>query len=469
MKIAIVAPRWGRETTSDQTYLVALARALSEHHAVRILTGPEPAEPPRNPTSRPGLAAVTASLPPPRPTESATSQTAGESGRAPQPEALCESDRATPSLDMVRVRAHAVDRLPRWFAGSALGRPVLRWALGHHIEAQVEWADAVIVPDGADALALAAAQLARVAGKLTLLPRTAEPVPAPVDPALARAAGVLLTATRAGARALVARGWSAERVAITGLVAEASVAADPAAFRRRYRVAGPFVLYAGEIGDAGYELIRNTVGLVWHKRPEATFVFVSATRGGRRNTRTSHSGHMLHLAGLDEVERGSAIAAASLVCVAGPLPATGAAVADAWFRGRPVVATDSAAARELLADGTAGCLTPADAHELAAAMLRLITDPAMADRLGSEGQRRLREQHAPVRLAALIAERIQPARTPLAALALDPASDFHPPPVPNSVSANQGARPAPGLLDPALALAGASRRAGAPPAEARAR
>ena len=57
--------------------------------------------------------------------------------------------------------------------------------------------------------------------------------------------------------------------------------------------------------------------------------------------------------------------------------------------------------RELVDDGATGLLVPAgDAAAAAAAMLRLVRDPALADRLGRAAADRFVERHQPHQMAA---------------------------------------------------------------------
>ena len=61
--------------------------------------------------------------------------------------------------------------------------------------------------------------------------------------------------------------------------------------------------------------------------------------------------------------------------------------------GTPVVTADTAAARELLADGESALLVPsADAHALAGAIRRLATEPELARRIGAGGRRAYEQQ-----------------------------------------------------------------------------
>jgi starch synthase len=65
---------------------------------------------------------------------------------------------------------------------------------------------------------------------------------------------------------------------------------------------------------------------------------------------------------------------------------------EAKAAGRPVVATRVGGVPEIVLDGETGVLVPPeDASALAAAMRRVLTDNALSQSLGQEGQRRAAE------------------------------------------------------------------------------
>lgn len=69
---------------------------------------------------------------------------------------------------------------------------------------------------------------------------------------------------------------------------------------------------------------------------------------------------------------------------------------EALSRGVPVVSTDVVGVGELVHDGVTGLLVaPDDPVALAAALNRLLTDPALATRLGDNGRRLVRQQFRP--------------------------------------------------------------------------
>jgi glycosyltransferase involved in cell wall biosynthesis len=82
--------------------------------------------------------------------------------------------------------------------------------------------------------------------------------------------------------------------------------------------------------------------------------------------------------------------AAALVVPSRWQEALGLVVLEAWEAGVPVVATDTPGPRYLLGENEAGVLVPIDgAPALAAALARVLAEPALAARLAANGQARL--------------------------------------------------------------------------------
>ena len=77
------------------------------------------------------------------------------------------------------------------------------------------------------------------------------------------------------------------------------------------------------------------------------------------------------------------------------------AIMEYMALGKPVVATDGGGTRELLIDGQTGSLVPArDAHLLADRLLALLDDPALRERQGSAGRRRVLAEFSLERMVA---------------------------------------------------------------------
>jgi glycosyltransferase involved in cell wall biosynthesis len=71
----------------------------------------------------------------------------------------------------------------------------------------------------------------------------------------------------------------------------------------------------------------------------------------------------------------------------------GRVLIEAMAAGKPVVAADSGAAREILEDGVQGLLVPpGDVEALASAVTRLLTEPQLAHAMGQRGRKRVGER-----------------------------------------------------------------------------
>jgi glycosyltransferase involved in cell wall biosynthesis len=71
----------------------------------------------------------------------------------------------------------------------------------------------------------------------------------------------------------------------------------------------------------------------------------------------------------------------------------GRVLIEAMAAGKPVVATDAGASREIIEDGVHGFLVaPGDAQALASALMRLLTDPGLAGTMGQRGRVRVQER-----------------------------------------------------------------------------
>lgn len=86
-----------------------------------------------------------------------------------------------------------------------------------------------------------------------------------------------------------------------------------------------------------------------------------------------------------------ALVDATVVVVPSRLEAFGIVVLEAWRSGRPVVASAVGGLRELVSDGVDGVLVdPADVSALADALVRVVCDPGLQERIGAQGRETVR-------------------------------------------------------------------------------
>jgi len=108
----------------------------------------------------------------------------------------------------------------------------------------------------------------------------------------------------------------------------------------------------------------------------------------REEAATRGIGGRLHLLGL-RGDVGSLLAAADVFVLPSRSEGLPLALLEAMFAGRPIVATRVGEVPTVLADGAAGLLVdPGSPDQLAAAIDRLLGDPALAQTLGSRAQER---------------------------------------------------------------------------------
>ena len=145
-------------------------------------------------------------------------------------------------------------------------------------------------------------------------------------------------------------------------------------------------VYAGRLeANCGLERLIDAWEPLARRRPTARLWLVG--EGSRRSALQRRieslnlEGKVVLVGVFDQVD---AVLAAADVFVR-PTPETGTSLAllEAFAAGLPVVASDTASHRELIADGRDGLLAPAEEAAWSAAIVRLFDEPALAARLGA--------------------------------------------------------------------------------------
>ncbi|MBW1600724.1 glycosyltransferase family 4 protein [Streptomyces sp. JJ66] len=170
-----------------------------------------------------------------------------------------------------------------------------------------------------------------------------------------------------------------------------STAPDGAAFRARHGVKGPMVLFVGrKMRSKGYELLLRSARTVWADHPETWFVFAgpewdedcAEVFAAHRDPR------ILDLGLVDEAEKADALAACDLLCLPSTVDVFPLVFVEAWASGKPVVSADFAGSEEVVRHGVDGLLCEPTPDAVAAAVGRLLADPAGAAAMGESGRAR---------------------------------------------------------------------------------
>lgn len=148
----------------------------------------------------------------------------------------------------------------------------------------------------------------------------------------------------------------------------------------------------------GLDLLLDAFAQVLPSRPELALVIAGAGDQGFERAlrdRATHLGvqdHVLWAGFLDETEKLAALADTDVFVLPSYSENFGMAVVEALASGLPVVVSDQVAMHRDIAAAGAGVVVPCDAEALAAALLRVSSDPALRAELGSRGRQVTRER-----------------------------------------------------------------------------
>ena len=166
----------------------------------------------------------------------------------------------------------------------------------------------------------------------------------------------------------------------------------PAAFRRRYRLDGPFLLYLGrkEAGKNVPLLIEYVRRYRETHRSDVTLVLV----GDGPVTAPPDTPGIRDLGYLDRADKAAAYAAATVVCQPSLNESFSIILMEAWLAGTPVMvhAGCPVTTHHVFASGGGLCFT--DFYEFAEALGRLLEDAPLRARLAAQGRAYVETEYA---------------------------------------------------------------------------
>lgn len=181
---------------------------------------------------------------------------------------------------------------------------------------------------------------------------------------------------------LVEHGLPEERIHVVGHGVSVGGQGDGRRFRRRHDVKGPIVFYLGrKTEEKGYGLLLAAADEVLRERSDAHIVLAGP---GESEPPPSHP--RIHDLGLlTDEEREDAYAACDVFCLPSSAEAFGLVYLEAGAYGKPVVALRIPTLEERIGRAGAGLLVERSAPALSGAILRLLRDDALRQRLGAAG------------------------------------------------------------------------------------
>ncbi|MEM7357127.1 MAG: glycosyltransferase family 4 protein [Acidobacteriota bacterium] len=213
-----------------------------------------------------------------------------------------------------------------------------------------------------------------------------------------RAADAYIAHTEFEHAHVLARGADPDRLRIIGggVDVERFAGVDGVEMRRRLELgSAPVVLMLSKhVARKRFDVLIHAMRRVWEHAPEAQLVLAGGATpytaeieamldelgaGRRANVRLVRD--------VEEADKPALLAAADLFVLPSALDSFGIVLAEAWACSRPVIGVDSGAIGSLIADGDDGLHVPYEnAEAMAAAILRLVEDPALRRRMGQAGR-----------------------------------------------------------------------------------
>lgn len=174
-----------------------------------------------------------------------------------------------------------------------------------------------------------------------------------------------------------------------------------------HRLSSPTILFIGQlVPRKGYDVLARAMPAVVRRFPEASFVFVSHNRQDEAELRrlVAEGGVEANLdlrGSVSEEEKVRLLRAADVVVAPSRYEGFGIPIIEGMAAGRPVVTTAAPAGNEIVEHERTGLLVPyADHAALAAAIIRLLDDRALAERIAAAGRAVVFERYSAAKLAA---------------------------------------------------------------------
>lgn len=163
-------------------------------------------------------------------------------------------------------------------------------------------------------------------------------------------------------------------------------------FQARYRTHGPLILFLGrKAGFKGYRQLLDARWQVWRRFPRATFVFVGPPWDSDSDAVLSacRDSRIIDLGPVSEQEKEDALAACTVLCLPSREEVVPLTLIEAWSYGKPVISGAFPGADELVSDRKDGLIVDQRAPAIAAAIIKILADPAQARAMGEAGERKV--------------------------------------------------------------------------------
>ncbi len=213
----------------------------------------------------------------------------------------------------------------------------------------------------------------------------------PLDARLLTAADVVFALSEHEAATVHGLGVRRDCVRVTPLGPAVPAEGDGTRFRAKHELGtAPIVLFIGRrSGYKGLDCLIESLPVVRRDVPGARLVAIGSGEPPKQRADGLHD-----LGAVGEQEKADALAACDVFCMPSSREAFGMVYVEAWSYAKPVVVGPAPAVRELVEHGRTGLHADQDPHAIARALATLLSDPALARRMGEAGQRLQRERYS---------------------------------------------------------------------------
>lgn len=229
----------------------------------------------------------------------------------------------------------------------------------------------------------------------------------PIDGQLYGRADMVFCYSTVEAHALLRLGVPNERIREIPCGFDYDETGDGEMFRQRHGLSGPVVLFLGRQTETkGVFRLLEAWPIIASQAPAAALVIAGPANGKgvsdtewqeilnrtRKQARAAGGGFLLELEDLSEREKQDSLAACDVLCVPSTGESFGMVYYEAGAHGKPVVALDHPVLRTSIEAHETGLLAEKNPESIASSVLRILSDPRTAHRLGENG-RRLARRH----------------------------------------------------------------------------
>jgi glycosyltransferase involved in cell wall biosynthesis len=212
----------------------------------------------------------------------------------------------------------------------------------------------------------------------------------PLDARLLAAADLVFALSAHEMSTLERLGVAPDRVRLSPLGPATVANGNSDRFRTAHGLGtSPIVLFVGRKQIyKGYDALLEAFPLVRQDAPDSRLVTI-----GSGTPFTGATTGVLDLGEVDEQTKADALAACDVFCMPSSAEAFGMVYVEAWSYGKPVIVGPAPAARELVDNGQTGFHVDQVPRQIARALVKLLSDPVLAQRMGETGRRVQLERH----------------------------------------------------------------------------